>query len=93
MNQQVQKNIDIAAKILREAGASEVYVFGSSVHGETRPDSDIDLAVKGLPPEKFFKAMSKVMFSISQEFDLVDLDEENDFTEYLQEKGQLVLVA
>ena len=93
MNEQIRQDIDIAAEILRKAGAKEVYAFGSSVHGKLRPDSDIDLAVRGLPPEKFFRAMSTVTFAISRPFDLIDLDEPDPFTDYLEREGDLVRVA
>ncbi|MGO4885362.1 MAG: nucleotidyltransferase family protein [Bryobacteraceae bacterium] len=38
-----------AASMLIGMGASQVFVFGSLVRGELRPDSDIDMAVSGLP--------------------------------------------
>lgn len=89
----VKQDIETAARILREEGATEVYVFGSAAHGKMRPDSDIDLAVRGLPPEKYFPAMGRVVDAIHNLFDLIDLDEDNPFTEYIQRKGGLVRVA
>jgi len=93
MDSAIKNDIDTAAKILREEGATEVYVFGSAVHGRMRPDSDIDFAIRGLPPEKYFPTRSKVGEAISHLFDVVDLDEENPFTEYIIKKGGLVRVA
>lgn len=89
----IKNDIETAARILREEGATEVYVFGSAVHGKMRPDSDIDFAIRGLPPEKYFPTRGKVGRAISHLFDLVDLDEENPFTEYLERKGGLLRVA
>jgi predicted nucleotidyltransferase len=89
----IKKDIDLAAKILKEAGASEVFVFGSTSRGKERPDSDIDLAVRGLPPERFFRTMTKIGIAISREFDLVDLDESIEFAEFLEKKGELSRVA
>jgi predicted nucleotidyltransferase len=40
-----QKRHEILA-IAAKHGVSDVRVFGSAVHGEDRPDSDIDLLVK-----------------------------------------------
>jgi len=54
MNESLRKGIETAVEILRQAGAKEVYLFGSTAQGEERPDSDIDLAVRGLPPEAFY---------------------------------------
>ena len=90
---QTKRDIDTAARILREAGAMKVFVFGSAARGVLRPDSDLDLAVRGLPPEAFFRAMSMVTFAISRPFDLVDLDNRNLFTEYLECEGELRRVA
>jgi predicted nucleotidyltransferase len=93
MNDAIKSDIETAARILREEGATEVYVFGSAAHGKMRPDSDIDLAVRGLPPERYFPAMGRVVDAIQRFFDLVDLDEENPFTEYIVKEGVLQRVA
>ena len=93
MNAAIKSDIETAARILREEGATEVYVFGSAAHGKMRPDSDIDFAIRGLPPERFFPAMGKVGDAISYVFDLIDLDDDNLFTRFLEEEGELVRVA
>lgn len=89
----VRKDIETAARILKEEGATEVYVFGSVAHGKMRTESDIDLAIRGLPPEKFFPTMSKVRRGISHLFDLVDLDDDNLFTHFIEDEGELLRVA
>ena len=78
-----------AAEALRAAGAREVYAFGSAARGVLRDDSDIDLAVAGLPPERFFEAMGRAADLLDRPLDLVDLDEDNPFTRYLKEEGEL----
>jgi predicted nucleotidyltransferase len=85
--------IEHAAAILKAAGAEAVYLFGSIVEGPFRPDSDIDLAVAGLPQARFFQAMGQTMFALPRPFDLVDLDVDTPFTRYLKEKGKLYRVA
>lgn len=82
-----------AAAALKEAGAREVYLFGSGARGKMREDSDIDLAVSGLPPEKFFHAMGNAGDILRRPFDLVDLDEINPFTRYLKEEKELQSVG
>ena len=57
------------------------------------PGSDVDLAVSGLPPERFFDAMAKAEDALDGELDLVDLDEPSPFTRYLREEGELQLVG
>lgn len=85
--------INQAAAVLKAAGAEAVYLFGSSVKGTTRPDSDIDLAVAGLPPAQFFPVMGQLQFILPRPFDLVDLDVDTPFTRYLKQKGNLRRVA
>jgi uncharacterized protein len=89
----LRKRIEAAAGALKAAGAREVYLFGSAARGVMREDSDIDLAVTGLPPERFFRAMGQAADILQQELDLVDLDEANAFTRYLQEEGELTRVG
>ena len=93
MEEQLQRLIERAAEALREEGAREVYLFGSAVKGLFREDSDLDLAVAGLPPEKFFSAMGKAGDILQRPLDLVDLDEDNPFTRYLKEEKELVRIA
>lgn len=82
-----------AASALKGLGAKEVYVFGSAVRGTLRENSDIDMAVSGLPPEVFFRAMGRASRALGRPVDLVDLDEDNPFTRYLKSKGELVRVG
>jgi predicted nucleotidyltransferase len=90
---ELRRAIEQAAAILKSAGADAVYVFGSVVEGPVRPDSDIDLAVAGLPPAVFFQAMGQTMFVLPRPLDLVDLDVDTPFTRYLKQKGKLHRVA
>jgi predicted nucleotidyltransferase len=65
-----------AVKILREKfGATEVILFGSlAKRGRFTLFSDIDLAARGIPPDKFYSAFGTLM-ELNTEFkvDLVDL--------------------
>ncbi len=45
----------IAEVLLKNYGVSKVYLFGSLAWGDFTCDSDIDLAVMGLPEELFFE--------------------------------------
>ena len=60
------------------------YLFGSAAHGPVRKDSDVDLAVSGLPPAYFFRAMGKASRVIDLPVDLIDLDDDNPFTRLSQ---------
>lgn len=85
--------IKAAAMTLKASGAREVYLFGSAATGTMREGSDIDIAVRGLPPENYFRALALAGDVLKRTLDLVDLDEENPFTRYLKEEGELVRLA
>jgi predicted nucleotidyltransferase len=93
MDDSLRHLIEKAAEALKLAGAKEVYVFGSAAEGNLQARSDVDLAVTGLPPEKFFEIMGKAGDILKRPLDLVDLDEETPFTRYLREEGGLRRVA
>jgi predicted nucleotidyltransferase len=89
----LSESIAAAAAALKAAGAREVYLFGSAATGTLRENSDIDLAVSGLPPELFFRAMGAAHDALNRPLDLIDLDQDNPFTRYLKRKGELVRVG
>jgi len=93
MNNKMRKLIEQAAAVLKAAGAREVYLFGSAATETIHEESDIDLAVSGLPPEAFFQAMGQAHSILGRPLDLIDLDEQNPFTQYLRKKGKLRRVA
>jgi predicted nucleotidyltransferase len=82
-----------AAAILREEGATEVYVFGSWARGTARPDSDLDLAVSGLPPERYFKAAARVSAETGRMADILEIEREPTFVAFLRSRGELRRVA
>lgn len=81
--------IEKAAMELRRHGASAVYLFGSQGTAAARSNSDVDLAVKGLPPQRFFRAMADAQAMLDRSLDLIDLDESSPFVDYLLQSGEL----
>ena len=89
-----QEDIKKATNILKENGAKEVFIFGSIANGKFNDHSDIDIAVRGLEPKKFYKVASILMFELENEFDLIDLDDiENSFSQMLLKDGGLLKVG
>jgi predicted nucleotidyltransferase len=82
-----------AAALFIGLGASPVFVFGSAVKGQLRANSDIDMAVSGLPPRVYFSAVSQATDLIGRPVDLVDLDDDSGLVRYLRERGELVRVG
>lgn len=93
MREDMRQLVEKAAAILLASGASEVYVFGSAASETATAPRDLDLAVSGLPPERYLKALGDAMDALGISIDLVDLDEDNPFTRYLKKDGVLARVA
>ena len=93
ISEEMSELLEEGAALLREAGAREVYVFGSVASGRIHEGSDVDLAVSGLPPEVFYATMARLSSLFETSVDLVDLDEVSPFTTYLRAKGLLQRVA
>jgi predicted nucleotidyltransferase len=62
------------------------------VTGKINDNSDIDIGIKGLPPEKFFKAYSKLYMNLDNEIHLVDFDVNSDFYSMLDIIGEVVQI-
>jgi predicted nucleotidyltransferase len=63
-----------AARLLREKfGARRVRLFGSLARGDTDEDFDIDLAVEGVEPRRFFAASAEAARLVSRKLDVIDL--------------------
>jgi predicted nucleotidyltransferase len=82
-----------AVHLLKDEGCKTVYLFGSMVTGKIRENSDVDIGIKGLPPEKFFKAYSKLYMNLDTEIDLVDFDYDVQFFSLLERLGEIVEVG
>ncbi|MCX6602364.1 MAG: nucleotidyltransferase domain-containing protein [Acidobacteria bacterium] len=93
MTTQEHEAISKAAKLFIRLGASEVFLFGSAVKGQLRPNSDIDMAVAGLPARIYFSAVSQASDLIGRPVDLVDLDDDSGLGRYLRASGELVRVT
>ena len=59
---------------MREFGVRRVVLFGSVARGAARPDSDIDIALEGLPPGQTFHAMARAAEVAGRNVDLVPLE-------------------
>jgi predicted nucleotidyltransferase len=67
-------------------GVGAVWLFGSALN-DYRRAKDIDLAVEGLAPEKFFDFYSRLFFELSKPVDLVDLSQNPPIAGIIREKG------
>jgi predicted nucleotidyltransferase len=88
-----RRDVDRAVAILREAGCSQIFVFGSLTTAEIRDTSDIDLAIRGCPRGRFFHLLGRLLLELEHPVDLVDLDRQNAFAHHLERAGGLLQVG
>lgn len=64
-----------------------VLLFGSSINDD---GNDIDLAVEGVLPSKFYDFYGELMFSLTKPVDLIDLAGKSKFVELIKQEGLLI---
>ena len=73
-------DLNKAVPILRSYGAKRILLFGSlCCSGRFHPDSDIDLAVEGIPVKDVTRAAADLMMAMDWPTDLKPLEEVGDF--------------
>jgi predicted nucleotidyltransferase len=88
-----RRDVDRAVAILRGAGCSQVFIFGSLISAEIRDESDIDLAVRGCPRGRFFHLLGRLLLELEHPVDLVDLDKQDAFAHHLEQAGGLLQIG
>ena len=89
-----QKDLRRATQILKEAGCSHVFLFGSLAAGRAHEQSDLDLAIQGCPQGQFFRLAGRLYMELDTVVDLIDLDNKQDpFVRRLTTNKELTLVA
>ena len=83
------QKLSTAATLLKNAGCTDVFLFGSQATGHAHAGSDVDLGVKGLPPRLFYRMHSNLEEALDMPVDLVDFDFQKDFYELLLRLGEL----
>ena len=76
----------IIVDIARQYDVSGVLLFGSSAETD-KEANDIDLAVEGIVPEKFFSFYGDLLFAVSKPVDLIDLSKDTKFNRLIYRDG------
>ena len=74
------------AALARRYGAARVWLFGSSANGRKR-GRDLDLAVEGVAPARFFQFLGELMLSLSRPVDLVSLEKRSKLSALIRREG------
>jgi len=88
-----KSDINRAVEILKNAGCKKIYIFGSLVKNAVSADSDIDIAVSGIPSNNYFHIWGKLATALDHPVDLINLERDDRFCRHLVECGELVRVA
>lgn len=72
---QIRARLPDAAHLARQQGAQQVWLFGSVVHGDLDEDSDVDLAVAGLPAHRHTTLHIALTDLLQAPVDLVRLEQ------------------
>ncbi len=71
-----RERLPMARRLLDERyGARRIVLFGSLASGEPGPDCDVDLAVEGLEPKRYFDALADLQEIFRAGVDLVRIEE------------------
>lgn len=74
--QRLLRDVPRARELLRSRYAvARVVLFGSLATGDVSPRSDVDLAVLGLEPARYFDALADLMELFGSPVDLVRIEE------------------
>ena len=74
------------ATLARRYGAAAVWLFGSSADRRRR-GRDLDLAVEGVGPARFFQFVGDLMLSLSQPVDVVALGKRSKLSALIRREG------
>jgi len=93
--QQAQKAWESLPELVQllsdEYGAERVILFGSLAREEFRINSDIDLAVSGMPSENYFKALGHLLMESPFSCDLVTIEDAPDLLMQRIEEDGVIL--
>ena len=78
--------IETVRACAEDFGVKAVWLFGSALEDESKA-LDIDLAVEGLVPEKFFDFYGRLFFELPKPVDLVDMEHELPITAIIRSRG------
>ncbi len=91
--EEFKKDIDLAVEYLKTLTVAEIYLFGSVIKGTHSVMSDLDIAVRGIDPLNFFLAITELQGLLEHDFDLINLDFKDEFTENLEKSGEILRVS
>ena len=73
------------SKYAKKYDVGTVILFGSCLYSDA--PNDIDIGIKGIDPENFFKFYGELLLEIPERIDVVNLDNDNLFNRLVEKEG------
>ena len=94
LKKEIEKKLAKAIEYLKSLGCKEIILFGSLADGTFNEYSDIDLAVSGIAPRNYFKAVAVLPSIIDFRVAIVALDYvSTNFAKRIRERGERIFAA
>ncbi|NVM30162.1 MAG: nucleotidyltransferase domain-containing protein [Candidatus Helarchaeota archaeon] len=94
VDKKIEKKIAKAIEYLKSLGCEEIILFGSLAEGTYDKYSDIDLAVSGISPLKYFDAVAVLPSIVDHRVDLIALDYiSEDFKNKIRKEGEIIFAT
>ncbi len=86
----LERELAKVVSLSKEFGAEKVLLFGSCID-DVESAHDIDVAIEGVEPEKFFEMYGRILGEVDSELDLIPLEDTREhFAKRILEKGKLL---
>ncbi len=86
----LERELAKVVSLSKEFGAEKVLLFGSCID-DVESAYDIDVAIEGVKPEKFFEMYGRILGEVDSELDLIPLEDTREhFAKRILEKGKLL---
>ena len=82
-------DIEKSKEVLLRYGVRRILLFGSSSESPEKA-RDLDLAVEGLDPKDYLKALGELLDTLPVSVDLVDLSDDTRFSRMIRRRGSVV---
>lgn len=79
--------------IFKKYALSRVFVFGSTLTNQCHANSDIDLYVEGIPPERYWDLWRELEECVQERVDLYCERDNATFTQKIRERGKVIYEA
>jgi predicted nucleotidyltransferase len=76
--------------LFQRYGIGKAYLFGSTIQGKCRSDSDLDIYVEDLPPEKYWDLLRDLEEKAGQSVDLYCQRDDPAFVNKIKDRGVLI---